>query len=134
MRNRPSTQVAEEFDEVCKFLTLASNRRVSFIPLNRDADEVWHEMIVHTRDYFKLCDSLPNRTYIHHVPVGMESYISQLGVKSVIKETLDWIPSYVQAYGDFTNSTAAIWTPPKFLMEVCNLSLAQVNALRWEKG
>lgn len=62
----PEGDALERFHETKKFLFLcANNKDVSYAPSSK-IDSMWHEFILHTRDYFAFCDTLG--TYVHHQP------------------------------------------------------------------
>ncbi len=54
------------FQETKKFLILcATNRQEAYSP-SKKVDLMWHQFILHSRDYFRFCKSLGG--YIHHQP------------------------------------------------------------------
>lgn len=60
------TDAKERFEETKKFLILcAANRNNAYSPSNQ-IDLMWHQFILHTRDYFAFCDRLG--TFVHHQP------------------------------------------------------------------
>lgn len=63
-----SLQTAEKaFSELLIFLSACVNfKDASFRP-SKTLDVVWHEFIIHTRDYIAFCESL-GVNYIHHIP------------------------------------------------------------------
>lgn len=56
----------EAFLETKKFLILcANNRTVAYSP-SKQVDDMWHNFILHSQDYFKFCNLVGG--YIHHQP------------------------------------------------------------------
>lgn len=54
------------FEETKKFLVLcANNRRMSYSP-SKTVDAMWHQFMLHSRDYFNFCGLVGG--YIHHQP------------------------------------------------------------------
>lgn len=56
----------EVFQETKKFLVLCANDRTSAYSPSKKVDEMWHQFILHSRDYFRFCDLVGG--YIHHQP------------------------------------------------------------------
>jgi len=62
----PTNEARAYFDETKKFLILcAMTKDASFSPSVK-VDSMWHQFILHTRDYFAFCDRLG--TFVHHQP------------------------------------------------------------------
>lgn len=59
-------EAREGFEETKKFLLLcAKNKGVNYSP-SLQVDAMWHQFILHTRDYFTFCDTLGG--FVHHQP------------------------------------------------------------------
>lgn len=59
-------EAEERFHETKKFLVLcANNRCVSYSP-SKSVDAMWHQFMLHSRDYFRFCNLIGG--YIHHQP------------------------------------------------------------------
>jgi hypothetical protein len=127
--DRPAAELDVQMEECLKFLTLASERTTSFIPLVREVDEVWHAFIVQTRFYFDLCDRLPGHRYIHHGTFSLHEYTEGKGRRAVVRELIDWVPTYVKRFGPFTEERARYWAVCTFLTDEIGLTLEQVNEL-----
>lgn len=127
--DRQREVVDRQIDEVEKFLSLISTRGGRFIPLTKDADDVWHEMIVQTRLYSAFCQTLPGKRFVNHESVAFEEYADRIGRDEAVAQFLSWIPDYVSTYGEFTPETAADWAVVRFLVEDLGLSLHDVNSL-----
>lgn len=128
--DRSAALVDDQITEVIKYLSILSeDSRARFIPLTREADEVWHEMIVQTQFYFDLCASLPGGRYIHHESIGMDGFAERVGRREAVSQFVEWIPDYTSRFGPFTEATAAHWAVVQFLREELGMSLDEINAL-----
>lgn len=59
-------QAREQFEEIKKFVALcALNPSKSYAP-SLELDEMWHEFVLFSPDYFRFCDMLGR--YVHHCP------------------------------------------------------------------
>ncbi|QTR04077.1 hypothetical protein J7S33_03550, partial [Saccharothrix algeriensis] len=56
---RSSAELRLQTEECLKFLVIASEADPLFIPMTREVDEVWHELILQTHFYAELCARLP---------------------------------------------------------------------------
>jgi hypothetical protein len=64
----PKSEAEQCFEETKKFLTLcATNQGINYSP-SKVVDEMWHQFILHTRDYFEFCNHLGG--FIHHQPAA----------------------------------------------------------------
>ncbi|NKY99209.1 hypothetical protein [Nocardiopsis alborubida] len=127
--DRSREEVQRQIDECLKFLHIVSVNKGRFIPLTREADEVWHEMIVQTKFYMDLCESLPGKRYIHHQSVGFAEYGERIGKHKAVSQFLEWVPDYLETFGEFTPETAKDWAVVQFLQREFNLTLEQINNL-----
>lgn len=65
-QNVSEADARERFRETKKFLVLcAANRKAGFSP-SKKVDAMWHQFILHSKDYFRFCDLVGG--YIHHQP------------------------------------------------------------------
>lgn len=126
---RGRREIDVQLEECVKYLIIESEREGSFVPLTGPADEVWHELIVQTRDYERLCRSLPGRKFVHHSSLEFGEYASTRTQEQIIDEFLSWIPAYVGRFGPFTEERAACWSFCGFLMEKLGITLGQLNAV-----
>lgn len=113
--------------ECLKFLALVSaspGRRIAVTP---DVDEVWHELIVQTARYRRLCAALPSGRFIDHESITPTAYEERVGGKESVDEFLRWLPEYVSCFGPFTEERARHWTIVAFLREQLGMSLAEIN-------
>lgn len=128
--DRSAALVDEQIVEVVRYLSILSeDLRARFIPLTREADEVWHEMIVQTQFYFDLCASLPGGRYIHHESIGMDGFAERVGRREAVSQFVEWVPNYTSRFGPFTEETARHWAVVQFLREELGMTLAEVNSV-----
>ena len=107
-------------------LSLTSGRRIVATP---EVDDVWHELIVQTKNYQKLCNWLPGKRFIHHTSITPSEYEEKVGSKEFVEEFLKWIPDYVNNFGDFTEESADRWTVIQFLMQNLGMSIDDINKI-----
>lgn len=101
--------------EVMRYLVLLStSKEARFVPLTKDADDVWHELILQTQDYHSLCAALPSGKYLHHTSEEYSEYVAQKkgGDTTEAKtELLRWFADYVNTFGAPDNVSEKYWTP-----------------------
>lgn len=117
--------------ELLKFLFLTSKYPIlsgSFIPVTQGIDDFWHEVILQTRSYQKLCQNLPGGVFIHHESMVYDSYKEHKTKDQLIKEILRWIVLYVANFGDFHANRVKHWFFVSRVMKVLNLNLDSLNA------
>lgn len=119
----------QQFNEFLKFIFLRSCYGKGFIPVAHEIDEFWHEFILQTREYASFCMSLPGQHFIHHNSVTLGEYAKQEDRDEIVRNLLDWIPRYIQHFGDFTTETANWWMIVQFLQNEMQLSLMEINLL-----
>ncbi|MFF3013858.1 hypothetical protein [Streptomyces sp. NPDC057939] len=105
-----------------------------FLPVEQEIDEIWHFLILQTREYRQLCEErLPGAHFIHHRSITYAGYRDDHGVERTrersIEEALRWIPLYTAAFGPFDEDALPHWTMVRFLHEEMGMSLAQISAL-----
>ncbi|MCX6126915.1 MAG: hypothetical protein NTV34_19495 [Proteobacteria bacterium] len=126
-----SVDVEACYLELLKFLFLTSKHpelRGSFIPVTKKIDDFWHEVILQTRYYQKLCQNLPSGEFIHHESMHYDSYKAHKSKDQLIKEILRWITLYVANFGDFRADRVQHWFFVSRVMRVLNLDLHSLNA------
>lgn len=127
--DRSAETVDAQIEAVLQFLHIASTADGMFIPLTREADDVWHELIVETKSYFDLCSRLPGSCYMHHHAIGIEDRASQLGKRETVQQFLSWVPLRVALFGEFAPSDNENWAVIAFLEDEVGLGLDEINAL-----
>jgi hypothetical protein len=121
--------------ECLKYLYLISRHpeRLAglFLPVEQAIDEVWHYLILQTREYRELCEEhLPGRFFVHHRSLPYEDYQGgQPDRERMLEESLRWLPLYREAFGPFDEGALPHWTMVRFLHERMGLSLADIAAL-----
>lgn len=115
--------------ECLKYLALVSMTPGRRIPVTPEVDDVWHELIVQTAPYSRLCADLPGGKFVHHESITPVAYAERVGGHEFAAEFVQWIPDYVHNFGDFTDETAQHWTVCDFLQRTMGRSLGQINQL-----
>ncbi|MEE1940051.1 hypothetical protein V1L54_11695 [Streptomyces sp. TRM 70361] len=133
LRRRFPERSGEEIDaqlgECLKFLYVVSAEEATFLPLTREVDETWHELILQTAFYQKLCAALPGGRFLHHHPAPLGKYADQLGRRESVRRLLQWIPWYVAYFGGFSEETARYWVIVDLLRTRLGMSLEEINEL-----
>ncbi|UCA50767.1 hypothetical protein LEL86_16385 [Streptomyces sp. WA6-1-16] len=127
--------VERQITECLRYLYLVSLHRDRlsglFLPVEQDIDEIWHYLILQTREYRELCEErLPGRFFINHRSIAYESYQEGPGREQALEEALRWIPLYCQEFGPFDEGALPHWTMVRFLHEQMLLSLADISGLK----
>lgn len=122
--------VTHQVRECLRYLYLVSRHPVLlgglFLPVEQDIDEIWHYLILQTREYRRLCEQrLPGGHFIHHRSISYDAYQADPGRE----EALRWIPLYTAAFGPFDEAALPHWTVVRFLHEELELSLTQIADL-----
>jgi hypothetical protein len=101
-----------------------------FLPVEQAIDEIWHYLILQTREYRVLCeDRLPGRFFIHHRSVTYAEHQQTTAREVLIEQALRWLPLYRDTFGPFDEQAAPYWTMVRFLRDDMCLSLVQIEAL-----
>lgn len=101
-----------------------------FLPVEQSIDDVWHFLILQTREYRELCEKrLPGRFFIEHRSVPYAEYQKAPSREELAEQALRWIPLYCGTFGPFDEHGARHWTMVRFLREQMGLSLDQIAAL-----
>lgn len=102
-----------------------------FLPVEQAIDEIWHYLILQTREYRELCEErLPGRFFIHHRSLPYEEYQeTQPGREQALEEALRWLPLYSEEFGPFDEGALPHWTMVRFLHQHVGLSLDAIAAL-----
>lgn len=105
-----------------------------FLPVEQAIDEVWHYLILQTREYRELCEErLPGRFFIHHRSLPFEDYQqTQPSREQALEEALRWLPLYRGEFGPFDEGALPHWTMVRFLNQHMGLSLDDIAALEAE--
>ncbi|MCM2389003.1 hypothetical protein [Streptomyces albipurpureus] len=127
-------EVERQVVECMRYLYLISRYRDElsglFLPVEQHIDEIWHYLILQTREYVELCETkLPGGFFIHHRSIGYGDYAQEPGREKSIEEALRWIPLYTREFGPFDEGALAHWTIVRFLHQRMEMSLAEISAL-----
>lgn len=102
-----------------------------FLPVEQPIDEIWHYLILQTREYRQLCETrLPGRFFIEHrsLPYG-EYQQTAVSREQLIEQALRWLPLYRDSFGPFDAHALPHWTMARFLHDDMGLSLAELAEL-----
>lgn len=102
----PREFVERQVTECLRYLYLVSRHHDRlgglFLPVEQDIDEIWHYLILQTREYRALCEErLPGQFFIEHRSIAYEDYQQEPGREQALEEALRWIPLYCQEFGPF---------------------------------
>ncbi|MFF4607742.1 hypothetical protein ACFY12_34015 [Streptomyces sp. NPDC001339] len=127
--------VTRQVTECLRYLYLVSryHDRLAglFLPVEQEIDEIWHYLILQTREYRALCEErLPGRFFIEHRSIAYEAYQQEPGREQVIEEALRWIPLYCREFGPFDEGALPHWTIVRFLHQQMGLPLGDIAALQ----
>ncbi|MGA4843785.1 hypothetical protein [Streptomyces sp. G45] len=130
----PRAYVERQVTECLRYLHLVSRHpdRLSglFLPVEQEIDEIWHYLILQTREYRALCEQrLPGGFFIEHRSIAYEDYQREPGRERAIEQALRWIPLYVREFGPFDEGALPHWTIVRFLHERLGMSLEEISAL-----
>jgi len=121
--------------ELLKFLYLSSKYpelKGNFIPVTQEVDDLWHEFILQTKYYQKLCSRLPGGEFIHHESMGFDDYRAERPRAEVVHEILRWISFYVHNFGEIREERLKHWFFVRMVLRALNLSLADLNRMALE--
>lgn len=125
--------VARQTLECLRYLYLVSKYREQlaglFLPVEQEIDEIWHYLILQTREYSALCERLPGGTFINHRSISYENYQHEPSREQLIEESLRWLPLYRDEFGPFDEGALPHWTMVRFLHERMSLSIADIAEL-----
>ena len=103
-----------------------------FLPVVQHVDDVWHYLILQTREYRSLCEKrLPGHYFIEHRAMPYEKYgrDREPEREKMIEESLRWLALYQKTFGGFARESARHWTMVRYLHEQLGMSLDDINAL-----
>ncbi|MEU8518700.1 hypothetical protein [Streptomyces sp. NBC_01216] len=130
----PEELVERRVLECLRYLYLVSLHRDRlaglFLPVEQAVDEIWHYLILQTREYRAFCEErLPGGYFIEHRSIAYQDYRQEPGRERVLEEALRWIPLYRRAFGPFDEEALPHWTVVRFLHRHLGMSLAEIAAL-----
>lgn len=123
--------VERQLLECLRYLYLISRHRQRlsglFLPVEQQIDEVWHYLILQTREYRTLCEErLPGGFFIEHRSCPYSDYGQAPSREELIEQSLRWLPLYRQAFGPFDEAALRHWTMPRFLRDELGFSLTEI--------
>lgn len=99
------------------------------IPFSESVDDVWHYWIMETEEYFKLCQNLHGKGYIHHSSNDFQEFTDK-NIKSQrpdFDSILTFFVAYVLNYGPFDERRIKYWPLAEKLIEAFNWNVDQFN-------
>lgn len=130
----PLSYVERQLVECLRYLYLVSKHRDQlcglFLPVDQPIDEIWHYLILQTREYRTLCEErLPGGFFIEHRSCPYASYQQEPSREQLIEQALRWLPLYRESFGPFDEAALPHWTMPRFLRDEMGLSLSDIAKL-----
>ncbi len=115
-------------NECLKFLCLVHHWGGGIpIPVSAEIDDIWHFLILETREYSALCTRLPGGIFIHH-----QSTVFQPAAPQTRAQALSWMASYSLNFGAFTHESIEYWPMAAQLLHEIERNgggLAELNQL-----
>lgn len=130
----PLDHVERQLVECLRYLYLVSKHREQlsglFLPVEQQIDEIWHYLILQTREYRTLCEErLPGGFFIEHRSCPYATYQQEPSREQLIEQSLRWLPLYRETFGPFDEGALPHWTMPRFLRDEMGLSLSEIAQL-----
>ena len=105
-----------------------------FLPVEQSIDDIWHYLILQTREYRVLCEErLPGHFFIEHRSLPYDKYQQTPSREQLIEQALRWLPLYRNTFGAFDEQALSYWTMVRFLHQQMGLSLSQIATLGTEQ-
>jgi hypothetical protein len=135
-KSRPQheEETTKQIEECLRFLYL-SHFTKGAIPVSQFVDNIWHLLILQTQEYFRLCESLPAKKYIHHSSnvyiKAEEQFSNQISFTETpaeeAKRQLEWLVSYIENFGELNIESLQYWSFANALCLKFNLTLESFN-------
>ncbi|MFE0022499.1 hypothetical protein [Amycolatopsis sp. NPDC059021] len=130
----PAEYVERQTLECLRYLYLVSAHEDElaglFLPVEQEIDEIWHYLILQTREYREFCaERLPGGFFVEHRSISYSEYQDEPPREQAAAEALRWIPLYVKEFGPFDEGALPHWTIVRFLHEELDMSLDQIAEL-----
>lgn len=130
-RKQPELDRAEviiRVEEALKFLNMAFGCAGN-IPVVQEIDDVWHLWILETQEYWQLCERMHGGRYLHHSSNAYSEY-GDAGERSgnTLDQDVGALADYVLNYGPFEADRVRYWLLARHLVDVCGMSVEQLNA------
>jgi len=131
--DHPGDFVERQVLECLRYLYLVSAHQDqlagTFLPVEQEIDEVWHYLILQTREYREFCTRLPGGFFIEHRSISYTEYADEAPRERTAAEALRWIPLYQAAFGPYDEGALPHWTMVRFLHEQLGMSMEQIGEL-----
>jgi hypothetical protein len=121
--------------ELMKYLYLTSKYPKTlagtFVPIAQEVDDLWHQLILQTHYYPKICQRLPGKRFIHHESMPFGDYVGDQNddATALIPEILCWVPYYVKTFGDIQPAAVKYWCFFYSIIEVQDLDIDTLNKM-----
>jgi hypothetical protein len=151
-----SNELQIRLTELVKFL-IQAHEFPGNILFGEDLDDLWHLWIMQTREYLKLCQSLPSREFLHHdsrdMPTKPLSWaevekladhmiaekaekgaaragadVSQARIRENAERLLSFFASYIENFGPLRAEAVHCWPPVMRLLRRMRWSVDEFNA------
>ena len=116
--------------ECLKFLYLMSSNTDllhGFLPVTQEVDEIWHYLIIQTREYESFCKRLPGGFFIHHKSIHFNVYARTKDRETIVRDFIKWVSPYTRTFGGFDDQMATYWIAPKFICKSLKISPRQLG-------
>ena len=133
-----SARVEIMIEECLKLLLLLPHSEGT-IAASHEVDDVWHWMILETKQYAKLCAKLPSGEFLHHRSIVFDEAEREVAGLSLVDELssekrklelaqkLSWLVSYRLNFGPFAESVLDFWPLLPEMMREQGISLDELN-------
>ncbi len=113
--------------EFLKFFVMAGKLPGYFIPLNEDADNVWHAYILETKEYQDLCRKISPHFFLHHTGMAFSDYAANRSPHKLYEQDLTFLATYVKNFGNFTEESINYWPVASFIKKSLNWDINKLN-------
>lgn len=120
-------EVLARVEEALKFLTLAFYSEGN-IAVVQEIDDIWHLWILETQEYWRLCERMHGGRYLHHSSNAFCAPADSDSIRNSIEQDVAALADYVVNYGPFAPDRVRFWHLPRYLVDVCGMSVDELNA------
>ena len=115
--------------ECLKYLLLASAGGIGPIPISRTIDDVWHQLILETREYRAVCHRLGG-DFLHHTSLGLSD--APVTMSACLEFGFGWLASYVQSFGPVPADRLQYWPAIGAIGQLLNCNHSTLNSIGLE--
>jgi hypothetical protein len=121
--------------EVIKFLYI-SNFSLGPVPFNQDLDDIWHLLVMQTKEYEQLMQKLPHKKFIHHNSYEYEppEILSSAEEKIEKNRQVSYFVSYVHNFGPIAENVLEFYSTGLALFSMCNKDIDMLNKFLYDLG